>query len=236
VRSSASVAPALSPHSTTLAVAKTQQPAAKGAQPGLLDPDGKKPHGLAGRKAAGRQVVQRLETRQPFLAARLVAIGVVFGRLGADDRQATRSFAAARRMDETVARAGFDQFGAGLAEKLFDADLRDTALQEIADGGLIFVENVHQLRLRIALGADVAEDGGKNLGLDLQRAGLGGREPQRIEDVAFDNVRGLIFRWLFHLLAAPSISASPVSGAGAQRQCPACRSCGCPSQSNAKRG
>ena len=47
------------------------------------------------------------EAKQLLFAGEIDEDGV---RPGADDRQASRPFAAARRMDETVARSGFDQF------------------------------------------------------------------------------------------------------------------------------
>jgi len=46
------------------------------------------------------------------------------------------------------------------------------ALEQIADGGLVFVEQNHELGLGIACGADVFENGGEDLGLDLEGGGF----------------------------------------------------------------
>jgi hypothetical protein len=54
------------------------------------------------------------------------------------------------------------------------------------------------------------KDGGQNLRLDLERACLGRRESQRIEDVSFNDVSRLISRCVFHVLVAPEFSALPV--------------------------
>ena len=48
-------------------------------------------------------------------------------------------------LDGADSDAGLEVESVCIAKELFDADLRDAALEEIADGGLVFVEYVDQL-------------------------------------------------------------------------------------------
>ena len=60
----------------------------------------------------------------------------------------------------------------GVAQQFLDAYLGDSTLEQAAHRRLVLVQNVHKLRLRVALGPHVLKDGGQNLSLDFQRAGF----------------------------------------------------------------
>jgi hypothetical protein len=47
---------------------------------------------------------------------------------------------------------------------------RDSAFEQIAQRRLVLVQNVHELRLSVALGPHMLQNGGQNLRFDLQRA------------------------------------------------------------------
>ena len=55
----------------------------------------------------------------------------------------------------------------------------------------MFVEEGDELGLGVAGGADAFEDGGEDLGLDLEGASFGGGEAQGVEDVSFNSWVGL---------------------------------------------
>ena len=76
----------------------------------------------------------------------------------------------------------------GVAEKLFDADLGDAAFEQVTDGWLVFVEDFDELGLGVGLRADVIEDGGENLRLDLEGAGFGDGKAEGIEDISINDV------------------------------------------------
>ena len=80
----------------------------------------------------------------------------------------------------------------GITQELLNADLRDSSLEQIADRWLVFVEDLRELLLRVALSAHVLEDRGEDFGFDFKGTGLGGGKAQSIEDVALHDVSRLV--------------------------------------------
>lgn len=87
---------------------------------------------------------------------------------------------------------GLETEAVGVAQEFFDADLGDSSLEQITDGGLVLVEDVHELGLCVALPANVFEDSGQYFRLDLERGGFGRGEAECVEDISLDDAGGLI--------------------------------------------
>ena len=88
----------------------------------------------------------------------------------------------------------------------FNAYLGNSAVEQAADGRLVLVENIDELRLRVALLTHVFEYGGEDLGLYLERGGFRGREAERVKDVALHDVGRFILPCAFHRTLVPVIA------------------------------
>ena len=93
--------------------------------------------------------------------------------------------------------AGLEAEAVGVAEELFDADRGDAAFEQVADGGLVFVEQGDELGLGVACGADVFEEGGENLCLDLEGGGSEAEKPRASKMLALMMWVGLVSAGVF---------------------------------------
>src|ERR1700739_591728 len=86
----------------------------------------------------------------------------------------------------------------GIVQQLFDADLTDSSVHQIADIGLIFVEDVDELPLRESPAVDLGENRFDDSGLDLQRGCLSPGKANIVEYIALRNVG-----WFAHFVTSP---------------------------------
>jgi hypothetical protein len=71
-----------------------------------------------------------------------------------------------------------------VTKQFLDADLIDSASYQIADRGLMFVEDTYQLPLSVASLLDFSADGIEQVGFELQRSCFGARESEIVEHIA----------------------------------------------------
>src|SRR5712691_538659 len=88
-----------------------------------------------------------------------------------------------------------------ISEQLLDAHLRDFATQQVAYHWLMFIEDLHELRLTVLLPLHLIENGNQNPRLELQRKGSLGRKSQITEHIAFGRVGRFILRTHLRSLA-----------------------------------
>lgn len=77
---------------------------------------------------------------------------------------------AASAFDGTDGDACLEAEPVCIPQQLFSAHLRDSASEQVAHRRLVFIQNVRELHLRVALRFHMFQDGGQEFSLDLDRA------------------------------------------------------------------
>jgi hypothetical protein len=85
--------------------------------------------------------------------------------------------------------SAFQRQAVCVVQQFLDAYFCDSAVQKIADVGLVFVKDIDELPLRKAAPVDLGEDSFDNRGLHLERRSLRTGESEVVENVALCDVR-----------------------------------------------
>jgi len=78
--------------------------------------------------------------------------------------------AAASAFDGTDGDTCLEMEPVCIPQQLFNAHLRDLTSEQVAHRRLVFIQNLRELRLCVALRFDMFQDGRQKFSLDLQRA------------------------------------------------------------------